>query len=142
MPPALANRHAGVSGQDDADVNHGADLRTIQTILSHADISTTELYTKVSQERIREVLARCHPRANPKHTQMSLFPRPEPILVPGPIICSQCPAPALEAYTYCELHLKLNRERSRRSWRKAHSKKAERPFNKKHPHRSKGQKAA
>src|SRR5438876_8969401 len=78
MPPALANRHAGVSGQDDADVNHGADLRTIQTILSHADISTTELYTKVSQERIREVLARCHPRANPKHTQMSLFPRPSP----------------------------------------------------------------
>src|SRR5436189_2972281 len=142
MPPALANRHAGVSGQDDADVNHAADLRTIQTILSHADISTTELYTKVSQERIREVLVRCHPRANRKHTQMSLFPRPEPILVPGAIICSQCPAPALEAYTYCELHLKLNRERSRRSWRKAHSKKAERPFNKKHPHRSKGQRGA
>ncbi len=43
-------------------LDHNADLRTIQTILGHADISTTERYTHVSMERRREVYKACHPR--------------------------------------------------------------------------------
>jgi integrase/recombinase XerD len=107
-------------------LDHRADLRTIQTILGHEYIGSTERYLKVAQERLREVLQRCHPLSNPKRQQMALFPPPS--LVPGAIICSQCVAPALEGSTFCALHLKLNRERSKRSWRKAHPKrqKAER----------------
>ena len=43
-------------------VEHGADLRAVQAMLGHADITTTEIYTRVSQARMIE-LARKHPRA-------------------------------------------------------------------------------
>ncbi|WP_460273865.1 site-specific tyrosine recombinase XerD [Celeribacter sp. ULVN23_4] len=42
---------------------HGADLRAIQTLLGHADLSTTEIYTHVLDERLRELVLTKHPLA-------------------------------------------------------------------------------
>jgi integrase/recombinase XerD len=67
-------RHAMATAMHD----HGADIRFIQALLGHSNLSTTEMYTRVSMEKLKEVHRRTHPASTNRSEAPETPKRSEP----------------------------------------------------------------